>query len=602
MLRLTAIGILVCLPVLCGAGGVGERAPARPRIGVLNQSTPGAKAESVAVLVAALQRGEPAVEVVTLDVDQVARLTSDGAAKLDAIVVPDATNAPESLTGVLERQARAGRAIVLIGPEPLAKAGKADPLELRCSARDAPPRPAKRLRSPVGTGLGPPAVSLATECEVAPVFGVPRDGQSALVPLLVADGEDPAAAMPTVAAALMNHYAGRHAGSRWLLVGLTADAVAERAELTGWLAGATAALANPEPLRLPASATGPANELSKRIGVTTAFPGYRFAADQDDLDEGAARIRELGSRTIKLWFWKLKEAYPHTQWPTDMKNMVDVARSPAFEKVFRDDGFDTYVLEAFGVGMDAAYWRYRSHPQKMAEDEQQFYDLTRHLLTTYRGTGKTFILQDWEGDWAARGKFDAKITVDEAVYDRMVEWLNARQRGVDRARAEAGDVSGVRVLHAAEVNQVRTSLRGEGVNVIDAVIPKTNVDLVSYSCYEAQNDPRLLRACLEHIASKLKPKAGVEGCRVFVGEFGAAENGRGGLERVQRVLPETVDVSLAFGCPYVVYWQLYCNEPIRKPVQKNEDTKGLWLIKPDGTKAWAWDYLHKRIATTKVGK
>jgi hypothetical protein len=288
--------------------------------------------------------------------------------------------------------------------------------------------------------------------------------------------------------------------------------------------------------------------------------------------------------------------------------MVDVARSPAFEKVFRDEAFDTYVLEAFSVGMDAAYWRYRSHAPKQADDERQFYDLTRHLLTTYRGTGKTFILQDWEGDWAARGKFDAKVIVDAAIYGRMADWLNARQRGVDRARdelrAELGPQPGVRVLHAAEVNQVRTSLRGERVNVIDAVIPKTNVDLLSYSCYEAQNDPRLLRACLEHIASKLKPKAGFDAseCRVFVGEFGAAENGKGGVERVQRVLPDTVDVSLAFGCPYVVYWQLYCNEAIRKPVQRNEDTKGLWLIKPDGTKAWAWDYLKQRIASTKGGK
>ena len=77
-------------------------------------------------------------------------------------------------------------------------------------------------------------------------FGVPRDGQSALVPLLLADGgEDNAAAAPTVAAALMNHYAGGHAGSRWLLCGMTADAVAERPELTGWLAGATSALVNP---------------------------------------------------------------------------------------------------------------------------------------------------------------------------------------------------------------------------------------------------------------------------------------------------------------------------------------------------------------------
>jgi hypothetical protein len=177
----------------------------------------------------------------------------------------------------------------------------------------------------------------------------------------------------------------------------------------------------------------------------------------------------------------------------------------------------------------------------------------------------------------------------------MVDWLNARQRGVDRARQDVGE-QGVRVLCAAEVNQVRTSITEGRRNVIDAVIPNTNIDLVSYSCYDSQRDPRVFRACLEYIAGKLKPKPGVDGCRVFVGEYGLPENAAG-LDQVQKTIPNTVDISLAFGCPYVVYWELYCNEAIRKPVVKNEDTRGLWLIKPDGTKAWAWHYLNERISS-----
>jgi hypothetical protein len=96
------------------------------------------------------------------------------------------------------------------------------------------------------------------------------------------------------------------------------------------------------------------------------------------------------------------------------------------------------------------------------------------------------------------------------------------------------------------------------------------------------------------MAGKLKAKPGVEGCRVYIGEYGMPETAAG-LESVQRTLPNVVDTALAFGCPYLAYWELYCNEAIRTPVVKNEDTRGLWLIKPDGTKAWAWDYLQARI-------
>jgi hypothetical protein len=351
------------------------------------------------------------------------------------------------------------------------------------------------------------------------------------------------------------------------------------------------------------SATTPAptrTDAAVALGVTMAYPGYTFTK-LDELDEGAQRIGELGARSIKAWFTKLPEAYPKTAWPK-VTNLVDIARTPAFTKLFADDHFDAYILVAFSEGMGHTYWWAKPSAERLAEDERQFFELTKHLLTTYRGTKKTFVLQNWEGDWAIRGNYDAKTPVDPGRFPQMVEWINARQRGVDRARAEIGAGSDVRVLCAAEVNQVRSSLKGETQNVIDEVIPRTNIDLVSYSCYDAQRDPRTLRAALEHIALKLQPKEGMPACRVYIGEYGAGEN-TSGLSRVQEIVTNVVDVAMDFGCPYVLYWQLYCNEAKVRPVVKNDDTKGMWLIKPDGRKAWTWEYLHGRIAgrATKVG-
>ena len=53
------------------------------------------------------------------------------------------------------------------------------------------------------------------------------------------------------------------------------------------------------------------------LGVTMAYPGYTFT--------------------------KLPEAYPKTAWPK-VADLVDVARTPAFTKLFADDHFNAYIL------------------------------------------------------------------------------------------------------------------------------------------------------------------------------------------------------------------------------------------------------------------
>jgi len=103
------------------------------------------------------------------------------------------------------------------------------------------------------------------------------------------------------------------------------------------------------------------------------------------------------------------------------------------------------------------------------------------------------------------------------------------------------------VLHALEVNHVKSSVMDGKRNVIDRVVPQTNVDLVSYSCYDAQRDPRIFLACLQYMAAALKPKPGIDGNRVMIGEFGLPETAAG-LDAVQCTLTDVVDVSLAFGC------------------------------------------------------
>lgn len=445
---------------------------------------------------------------------------------------------------------------------------------LSTTASSYAPRTADAFDGPGGS------LRAAKPVSFVPTFSIPRYRQSVAQPLLAADGKP--------IASIFFNDAGPFAGSNWLAVGAS---LADARSIDGfdrWLAGAIND-------RLHASSPPelqPKVDPRVALGVTHASGKYRFEQG-DFLNEGAAKLKDLGTRSIKLWMNNVEKAYPFgTQWPA-VRNLTELAQTAPFRRVFADD-FDTYFLVAFSSGMPHGYFKEPSASDaQFAEDERQFYDLTKHLLTAYRGTNKTFVLQSWEGDWLVRPQSDINLDPSPEAIRGMIRFFNARQRGVDRARAEVGE-QGVRVRHAAEVNQVKRSLFDGRRNIVDTVLPFTNVDLASYSAYDSQQDPAAFRASLEHLAASLKPKPGIDGCRVYVGEYGIPETSAG-LGKVQRTLPQVVDIALAFGCPYVLYWELYCNENINTPVVKNDDTKGYWLIKPDGTKAWAWDFLSERL-------
>ena len=63
-----------------------------------------------------------------------------------------------------------------------------------------------------------------------------------------------------------------------------------------------------------------------------------------------------------------------------------------------------------------------------------------YFCSKYKGTGKTFVLANWEGDWAVRGTTDRSPKSDPTPprIANMIRWFNARQEGVERARKEIG--------------------------------------------------------------------------------------------------------------------------------------------------------------------
>jgi hypothetical protein len=351
---------------------------------------------------------------------------------------------------------------------------------------------------------------------------------------------------------------------------------------------ALAALAQP-----PAAPT-----IADRVGVTHAAGSYHLT-DQPFLDEGADVIEGLGARVLKVYLTlddngPVTKSYPfNMEWPA-CRSLAELADSAPFRRLFARP-FSTFILTTYRPGKPAQYWHQSLTPEDEADEARAIEELSRYFLTTYRDRVVTFVIQHWEGDWSVRGSYDAKADPSPAEFERMTRWLQARQRGVDRARAAVAD-SKARVLHAVEVNLVLPTLRDHRPGVIDQVVPRVAPDLVSYSAWEAQDDPATLRRALDFMAARTPDKPPFGDRNVYIGEFGKPENDFP-PDRVRQVIATALDTGLDWGCPYVVYWQLYCNEPRRRPAREASDVRGFWLIRPDGSKGLAWPILAERLAT-----
>lgn len=345
----------------------------------------------------------------------------------------------------------------------------------------------------------------------------------------------------------------------------------------------------------PKSISGERN-IQEVVGVAHVnglyAPGNR---ETDFLNQGADDIQALGSKTIKVWFFQPHINYAfHSEWPDHFNSLVEMAEYPYFKTLF-DKPFMHYILMTYTPGKHEHYWRNGVSAEDIEREYRHFFDLTMYLMNTYAGTSKTFVLQHWEGDWAIRGNYDAEQKPTDQAIEGMILWLNARQSGVDEARRQVKE-SDVNVYHAAEVNKVLSSMHDNTPNVVNTVLPHTKLDLVSYSCWEVMTDSVALKKALNFIADNIAPSKDFANRNVYLGEFGWPENETD--EAVYRAaIQNTLEIALDWGCPYAIYWQLYCNEKQSQTTSENGDVRGFWLIRPDGTRTWSWAYLQSILSS-----
>lgn len=344
-----------------------------------------------------------------------------------------------------------------------------------------------------------------------------------------------------------------------------------------------------------AGATIPA-DLADRLGATH-YDGRYHLTDEPFLLEGCRALRRLGMNVVKLWLAPRLPGYGyHSKWdlPKDAR-LVDVARHPYFESVLAMP-FSTFVFEIQPVTRTG-----RPFPDAQcdySDDTTQLRELAEHLLRRFADRDVTFVLQHWEGDWMLRRSAGLRWTAPgpddaEERCEGFIRWLAARQHGVEQARETIHDTR-CQVLHAAEVNRVWDAV--EGIPTLTShVLPKVGVDLVSWSSYDGMSSAERLWQGIEIIRHHAKPGPLADQPRVFIGEIGIPEHGKR-REDIVRRWDEAMGVLLAQRIPWVLHWQLYCNEPIARDkadyrVRTADEMRGFWLVRPDGSLSFAGRYL-----------
>ncbi len=325
------------------------------------------------------------------------------------------------------------------------------------------------------------------------------------------------------------------------------------------------------------------------LGVVDWGQYYQTTADPK-LIEGAKLIQAIGARNIFIAMSSnLAGNYPGEDFgPGPILSLKDLAQTPDYGHMFNMP-FNTYVIVAYAF----SDWDTLG-AQNLAAERQEIADLTAHLLKTYNGTGKRFILKNWEGDWAMseyanHGANDPSYIPTPALLQKMKDWLNARHAGVVQGRAaaaQAGPISNVEVHDAAEFVFVRHAQQSLPC-FLTAVVPNVQSDYVSYSSYESLASPTVSLA--QGIASDLafiKTLTPLNGHQrpLIVSEFGFKESDWGADtgNRTRIAAQAFIDNGVLLA----MYWS----------VEDATSQTTMALVRPNGSHSPQWTALHAMLS------
>lgn len=357
----------------------------------------------------------------------------------------------------------------------------------------------------------------------------------------------------------------------------------------------------------PTNGTKIPNDIKSRLGSTHVGGKYHLT-NEPFIIEGSKKIQDLGYGILKLWFDIEKDqakGYPYnSEWNLpEGATPKQLAEHPYYKACF-EMPYTTISLCHNNRFPGAST---KDLSESFATVEKNMYELTKYLLETYKDRDITFIIQNWEGDWLLRGgtgehaQWQTNGPSDDYQIriKNMIGWLTARQNGITKARKEVKKTK-CKVYHAVEANRVMDGMNGIP-SVASHILPQIEVDMVSWSAYDGVSaDGIKMYKGIDFLKKNLRPTPEMKGKKnVMIGEIGYPENiKKRTQEEVAGMWDTFMAVYLAQEVPLIFVWELYCNELIADefdrspfPLKKAEELRGFWLIRPDGSKAWAQEYL-----------
>lgn len=325
------------------------------------------------------------------------------------------------------------------------------------------------------------------------------------------------------------------------------------------------------------------------LGTNGIGGKYKFS-NESKLLEQSKHIRGMGSNIIKISLGK-KSPKAYGLKNVGAKTTLDLFKSvPDYKKVFDMDF--KYVM-AWVHTCTGVKWKLGINNYEEKQLYKEMYEFARYILKEYNNTGKTFMIGNWEGDWLLHPNYNRNVNPPQDHVENMTKWFQIRQRAIEDAKAKV-EHKNVELYHYIEVNLALKGMEGNTCITKD-ILPHVDVDLVSYSSYEATKNRNFkekkntLIEVMDYIENQLKPKEDLPfSRRVFIGEYGYHANETETSQQKQYdETKEIMEISLMLNSPFALHWQMYNNE-----YKKNGDSKNMSLINEKGEKR-ALYYLHQ---------
>lgn len=307
--------------------------------------------------------------------------------------------------------------------------------------------------------------------------------------------------------------------------------------------------------------------------------------------DGCDVIWNLGLRTLKVYLTADYLAnYPlQAAWSGAPTSVTELAQTSQFATQFAR-AWDSIILTTLTFSNGTTnWWRVEPTKAKLQAEYDEMYELAAYLLAEYSGTGKRFVLQNWEGDHAFMDATPPTTFVGRKYVDYYTAFAATRQRAVRDARA-ATPHQGVTVLNAFEANRV---LDGKDFphrrRIVTDIARRFQPDLVSYSVYDApfklgwaEDQAAWEASCQTEMtrAFSLLKKA-FPGVPIQVGETGVPENEATNEHpsyNIGQMIERIRDVAFEQQAETFIYWEVFDNE-----AHETYTYRGYWLRRPDGS-------------------